>query len=638
MNNQLAPVRKLRRFLVPLMLVAAMAVIRAVFLSQLGTRAPFVVFYPVVIIAALYGGFTAGLLATALSACAATYFLEPFGVPFRVMHPSDQFSIVVFLVGSVMMCAVVDAMHRAHDRAEKAEREAESAEERAYTSELLREREGLLATTLHSIGDAVLATDTDGRISMMNGVAEQLTGWKAAEARGKEVRQVFNIVDEFTREPVESPVVRCLRDDVIVGLANHTILIGRDGRETPIDDSGAPIRDSDGNGLGAVLVFRDITGRKRAEDELRRADKSKDEFLAMLAHELRNPLGAIGNAAALLGIRAAGNRDLQSPIEILNRQVQHTARLVDDLLDVSRITKGRLELRKEIVDLVAVAIRAADSVRPSMSFVPLQFTVDVPEEPVWLLGDPTRLEQVFGNLLNNAVTYNEPTGEVHLSLKRTASEAVIEVRDSGIGISPEVLPRIFGLFTQEDQSLARSRGGLGIGLKLVKTLVEMHGGHVAAHSGGHGLGATFTVTLPLPVPRPAPALPDTENRSRNIRPRKVLIVEDNADAAQTLSEILMLWGHVVRVAPDGNAAICASRDDPPEVVLLDIGLPGMDGFEVAQRLRGIEGFEGTRIVALSGYAQENDLRRSRDAGFDDHIVKPIDIRALQGLFAKHFAE
>jgi signal transduction histidine kinase/HAMP domain-containing protein/ActR/RegA family two-component response regulator len=373
------------------------------------------------------------------------------------------------------------------------------------------------------------------------------------------------------------------------------------------------------------------------------ADSRKNEFLAMLAHELRNPLGAISNAVHLLDIRD-GDNGSRATRDVLERQVRHMARLVDDLLDVSRITRGKVELRKERVNLADVVRHAVLTVRPLINARGHRLSVSLPSEPIWLEADPTRLEQVLANLLNNAAKYTEPGGRIDLLVElvhaRTRS-AVIRVRDSGIGIPSEVLPHVFDLFAQAERSLDRSQGGLGIGLTLVRSLVEMHGGTVTAHSEAPGRGSEFVVrlpTLPAPAgrvprlepPRPGAAISDLELVPQR-PPLRILAVDDNVDASETLQEILEQWGHSVQMAHDGPTAIDLALTEEPDIILLDIGLPGMDGYEVARRLRQPGVLPGVLLVALTGYAQAEDRRRSREAGFDEHLVKPVDLATLHDL-------
>jgi signal transduction histidine kinase/ActR/RegA family two-component response regulator/HAMP domain-containing protein len=366
------------------------------------------------------------------------------------------------------------------------------------------------------------------------------------------------------------------------------------------------------------------------------ADHRKNEFLAMLGHELRNPLGAISNAVHLLQ-QEAHRPASPATREVLARQVHQMSRLVDDLLEVSRITRGKVELRKELVDLGEEMRQAAKTARALFEVRRHHFTLTVPDEPLWVEADPTRLEQVVTNLLNNAAKYTPDGGTIELLVERIGSapgEAVIRVRDNGIGISPHVLPHVFDLFSQAENSLDRALGGLGIGLTLVRSLVHLHGGSVAANSEGLGRGSEFIVRLPLSLRRPrafgAPEGRPTPVAAEDTRmPRKVLLVDDNVDAAETLAEILEGWGCSVSLAHDGPSAVERALAQSPEAVLLDIGLPGIDGYEVARRLRRSPGFEATRLLALTGYAQPDDALRAREAGFDAHLTKPVDLEILR---------
>ncbi len=384
----------------------------------------------------------------------------------------------------------------------------------------------------------------------------------------------------------------------------------------------------------------DITDRKQLEEELRRraeelvaADRRKDQFLAMLAHELRNPLAPIRNSVELM--RQAENLDpsFQASREMVERQVKHLARLVDDLLDVSRITHGNIRLRKETLDLGTILERAVDSNRPLIEARNHTLTVQLPPEPVRMEADPTRLEQIFSNLLNNAAKYTMPGGRILLAADLEGDEAVVRVRDTGIGVPPDVLGRVFEPFVQSDGSLARSEGGLGIGLTLVRSLVEMHGGHVEAHSPGLGQGSEFTVRLPARAAIPSEwpgAEPEVEPLAAG-RGVRVLVVEDNVDAAESLAALLRLWHHDVQVVHDGLEAIEAARRQQPEVVLLDIGLPGLDGYQVARKLRDEVRLDNALLIAMTGYGQPEDRRRSREAGIQHHFVKPVEPDVLRNL-------
>jgi PAS domain S-box-containing protein len=401
---------------------------------------------------------------------------------------------------------------------------------RGRATAVIAEQAERLRTTLASIGDAVITTDLEGSITNLNAVAESLTGWTRGEALGQPLEAVFRIVNEESRQPVESPVTRALAEGVVVGLANHTLLLARDGTEWPIDDSAAPIRCKDGEMVGCVLVFRDVSEGKRAEAAVRQAaererlllaeaatanaklaadlsdaDRRKDEFLATLAHELRNPLAPIRNSLQILKLAGPGGPVVEQARSIMERQLGQMVRLVDDLLDVSRITRNSLELRKERVDLAAVLASAVETSRPLIEASGHELTVSLPPQPIHLEADLTRLAQVFSNLLNNAARYTERGGRIRLAAERQGDEAVVTVADTGVGIPLAMLPKIFDMFTQVDRTLERAQGGLGIGLTLVRQLVHMHGGTVQAFSEGPGQGSEFVVRLPVAPTTEGPA-------------------------------------------------------------------------------------------------------------------------------------
>jgi len=369
--------------------------------------------------------------------------------------------------------------------------------------------------------------------------------------------------------------------------------------------------------------------RTRALEALRDADRRKDDFLAMLAHELRNPLAPIRNAVEIL--RLSEDRAVRDRArDLVGRQVEHLARLVDDLLEVSRITRGKVVLQKEPVPLAAIVRSALDTARPLLDAQRHELVVGEVPEDVWIDVDAVRMSQVLGNLLHNAAKFTPSGGRIAVSAAVRGDGVEIVVEDNGVGIPGDVLPGIFELFAQADRSLDRSQGGLGIGLSLVKGLVEMHGGKVAAESAGAGAGSRFTVSLPRSVvvdpprakaPRPAAA-------PAALRARRVLLVEDNADAAEAVLLLLRELGHDVSVVHDGLQALGAAEAFDPDIVLLDIGLPGMDGYELARRMRGMPRLADAFIVAVSGYGQEKDRQRSAAAGFDAHLVKPVDPRAF----------
>jgi signal transduction histidine kinase/ActR/RegA family two-component response regulator len=379
------------------------------------------------------------------------------------------------------------------------------------------------------------------------------------------------------------------------------------------------------------LVVDRTQALRQLEAELREADRRKDEFIATLAHELRNPLAPIRNATQLLQRKDADSTGAQRARDIIARQVRIMSRLLDDLMDVSRINRGRLELQRERANLSSVIELAVESSRTYLNEGGHEFTLSLSETPVFLDADVTRLSQVFVNLLANAAKYTDRGGHVQLTVQREGSEVRIAVKDDGIGIPADQLRSVFGMFAQVDGASARSRGGLGIGLSLVKYLVELHGGHVEAQSPGPGAGSTFTVSLPLPPARPLAAGELFAEQAGEVaagKSLKVLVVDDNHDGAETLSELLLLLEHDVRLVHDGEAALVEAASFRPDVVLLDIGLPGMSGYDVCSLLRRSPGGDRVAIVALTGWGDKEAQRRSKEAGFDRHLVKPVDEATL----------
>jgi len=411
---------------------------------------------------------------------------------------------------------------------------------------------------------------------------------------------------------------------------------GADGKYHPVLARGTAVRDTEGRILCWAGINLDISGLKRAEDELLEANRRKDEFLATLAHELRNPLAPIRNAAHAIRLKAAGDPQLQRAQEIIDRQIDHLTRLVDDLLDISRITHGKIELQLERIPLQTVVDYAIEITRPLLEARRHEFRFEPKGEGIRVLGDSARLSQIISNLLSNAVKFTEPGGHIQAGIHLADPHAIVRVRDNGIGISSELLTRIFDLFAQGDRSLDRAQGGLGLGLSLVKRLVELHGGNVEARSEGHGKGSEFSVRI---------LLADAQVESQSIRPapvangqpRRILVVDDNRDAAESTADLLRLDNHIVQTAYSGAAALGVARVFKPEIVFLDIGLPGMDGYEIARRLKEFPETKQARLIALTGYGQAGDRELSRRAGFHDHVVKPIDPAALASLVARHSA-
>jgi PAS domain S-box-containing protein len=689
---------------------------------------------------------------------------------------------------------------------------------RARAAAALREEKEWFVTTLGSIGDAVIATDTMGRVTFLNNIAQHLTGWTRVEAEGEPLDKVFHIVSQKTRTRIENPALRALRQGEAITLDQDTLLIARDGKERPIDDSAAPIREKGKDILGVVLVFRDITERRRGEEslrfladtgmilssslnydatlknvarlavgaiadycffdlltenggvkrvawahkdpkrqikigaigrfvparesendpviktlstgqtvfvselgdawlrdaasspahyrymrdmhcyslmtvpvavkgrtlgaltfcrsqegqphytgvdrnlaeelgrraglavqnamlhqqleqsaqELRRADRRKDEFLAVLAHELRNPLTPLRNGLRIIRTSGDDVGTVERTLGMMERQLRQMVRLIEDLLDLSRITEGKLELRKEPVELAAVVNSAVETSRPTIEAFGHALEVILPPEPVYMEADPVRLGQVFSNLLNNGAKYAERGGHISLRAQMQDGHVLVTVRDTGIGIPAEMLAKVFDPFTQVDSSIKRSGGGLGIGLTLVKQLVGMHGGTVEAHSEGRGQGSAFMVRLPTSTARPA----ERKQTTPQIGPvvsvshcHRILVADDNEDAADSLGALLRTMGHEVRVVYDGQDALTLAAIFQPDAILLDIGMPRLSGHDVARDIRSRPWGKQVVLIALTGYGQEKDKLQSLEAGFNYHLVKPAEPTALEKLLA-----
>jgi signal transduction histidine kinase/CheY-like chemotaxis protein len=433
-----------------------------------------------------------------------------------------------------------------------------------------------------------------------------------------------------------------LRSNSTVTLASHSILRSRDGTERPIEDSGAPIRGPDGELTGVVMVFRDATAERAARraliesrDALREADYRKDVFLATLSHELRNPLAPIRTATRVLEAEHLTAADLERSRSIISRQVRHMASLLDDLLDISRITRGVLTVKSEYVDLRSLMETAVETAQPAINAKQHVLEIEWPAEAIGLQADPVRLTQVIANLLTNSAKYTKPGGRITLGARREPRQIIIFVRDNGIGIAPDMLPRVFDMFSQIDSGQEHSEGGIGIGLALVRGFVELHGGSVAAHSAGLARGSEFIVTLPTPPaesassPRTAPA------RMEASRPpaRGILVADDNRDGAEIMAMLLGLSGYEVYVAHTGPEALAMAAKHRPSVAILDIGMPGMSGYEVATGIRHEPWGTGIQLIAVTGWGQDEDKRKALDAGFDHHLTKPIDPDELTRLIS-----
>jgi PAS domain S-box-containing protein len=499
-------------------------------------------------------------------------------------------------------------------------------------SELKRreQAQGRLAAIVESSGDAIISKSLDGIVESWNAAAERMYGFSAEEAVGKSILMVI----PAERHGEEDQILARLRRGERLEHYD-TVRRRKDGRLIDVSLTVSPVRDAAGAIIGASKIARDISESKRAQQALEDANRYKDEFLAMLAHELRNPLAPISNALQLLRVVDPASTESEHARAIMERQLAHLVRLVDDLMEVSRITRGKIELRREPLLLSSVMLSAVETARPAIEGARHNLRIDMPAEAIELHGDFVRLAQVVSNLLGNAAKYTDPGGEITLVAAREADEALIRVCDNGIGIEPEMLPRIFEMFAQVPASQRRSQGGLGIGLALARALVELHGGRIEVASAGRGHGSQFTVRLPvMRVRREANATAARRQPDGNALPRRrVLIVDDNVDAAETLQMVVATMGHEAEAVHDGLAALDAARRKRPDLVLLDISMPGMDGFAVARTLRSEPDLRNIRVVALTGFGQQDDRRKSRDAGFDDHLVKPVSSEDLQRLLA-----
>jgi PAS domain S-box-containing protein len=846
-------------YLVAIAATLAAALWRVILGHWLGSDLPYLTFYGAIMASAWYGGLRPGLLATALSAAITTsFFLIP-RIEATGLRASHVMGILIFAGTGWLISAGADALRR-------------TREEYRLEAERLR-------TTLQSIGDGVIVTDAASRIVSLNAVAERLTGWASDAATGRPLDDIFRIVHEDTRQPVDNPARRALHDGVVVGLANHTILIARDGTEWPIDDSAAPVRTADGTVAGSVLVFRDVSDRRRTEQTLRASeeelsdffehasvglhwidadgrilranktelamlgyaaseyighpvtefhadrpvvddmldrlargealrnfpvrlrcrdgsirhalissnarwergriaqsrcvtldvterraadeirgllaavvestedavitksldghilswnagaramlgyaaeevvgrsvnliipdsrrdeeleilervkearrvepfetqrvardgriidvslsvspirsehgsiigassiardigqrkaleqslrdsDRRKDEFLAVLAHELRNPLAPIRSGVAALRLALPEDATLRHVGGIIERQVRLMSRLLDDLLDVSRITHNKLELRMEPLTLQAVIESALETSRPLVTAAGQTVAVTAPPAPVPIVADPMRLAQVFANLISNASKYSHAGATIRIGVALHARDVAVSVSDDGIGIASEALPTIFDVFSQASQARTRAQGGVGIGLSLVKGLVGLHGGRVSARSPGLDQGSTFEVRLPLaPAGAGLAPLPDAPVATAPLG-RRVVIADDNRDGADSLTMVVRAFGCEVRTAYDGTGAVHHVDAFRPHIVFLDLGMPGMDGLEAARRIRALPHGDALFLVALTGWGQERDRQLTSEAGFDAHVVKPADPDALRTLIAR----
>jgi PAS domain S-box-containing protein len=477
---------------------------------------------------------------------------------------------------------------------------------------------------------AIYTIDLDSKATSWNEGVERVLGYAEHEFLGHDITRLI-----FTPEAVRDGVPeRELEQARVVGQANNDRTMRRKDHSTFFAAGiTTSVRDSAGRHVGYVKVMRDQTQWKQLQlqlqqslEELADHDRQRTEFLAVLAHELRNPLSPLRNAAEILSRVHGDPQRVASITEMMRRQIGQMGRLIDDLMDVSRITRGKIDLRRQPLDLSGVVAEAFDTVRPQCEQAGHHVTLGLSTQPLPVEGDPTRLAQVVANLVNNACKFTPTQGRIWVSTEREGDEAVLRVKDTGIGISLEDQARIFEMFTQSDGSMERARGGLGIGLALVRQLVELHGGNVQVHSPGVGHGSEFIARLPLAAVLAASAVAPAAGGPSEAK--RILVVDDNVDAALSLAQFLEMEGHHVSVAHDGASALHQALEEEPDVVVLDIGLPGMNGFDVAARIREAQPSTRPLIVALTGWGQKEDRQRSEQAGIDAHMVKPIDPQSL----------
>jgi PAS domain S-box-containing protein len=488
----------------------------------------------------------------------------------------------------------------------------------------VRLRERQLRTLAENTPDILSRFDRQLRHVYVNQAATEVTGLSNQQFLGRTHREIgipAELCDQWER---------ALRETFTDGQRRRLVFTYPGERGARHYDSLLIPEMGDSGTIETVLsVAHDATETQRSALILEEASRRKDEFLAMLAHELRNPLAPIRNASEILARKLADDPQMKRTVNLVKRQVTHLARLVDDLLDVSRITQGRIELRRAPQELAPILAQARESVEPLLREKKHVLLVSTSFEPLYVYGDHARLVQSVANVLTNAAKYTDPGGEIRLELRRQSEQAVIVVSDTGVGIAPELLPRVFDLFVQGDRSLDRSQGGLGIGLSVVKRLVEMHHGRVTACSEGPGRGSVFEIHLPLIE---APAGSQAHPSDRTIQTKRILIVDDNVDAANSLAEMLQIDGHITEVVYTGRDALSCALARPADVILLDIGLPDMNGYEVAARMRPKIG--PAQLIALTGYGQTEDVRKATEAGFDAHLIKPVDFDELERIIAE----
>jgi PAS domain S-box-containing protein len=597
----------LRRILVAVAL-AAIALFATATAPVLRMNAPYLLPMAGVMTAAWYAGLWAGLLTSFLAMAGVGYVLLPPEFTLRINSGDDMFRLALFAVVSLFMSAIIERGRR--------------------TSATLR-------ATLWSIDDAVIVTDRQGRVTFLNPVAERLTGWTMRQAIGHPVSDVYRILDEPTRQPISSRIEGMLRESVlregtILGPRKERLLVSAGGTEYPIVDSDSSVTDENGDRIGAVLVFRDVSEQRAARQAAERANRLKDEFLATVSHELRTPLNAVLGWTRMLRTGSIAPAATTRAIEAVDRNADALANLVNDLLDVSRIVTGQLRLNPEPTDVVQLVRDSTEALGPSLAAKRLSITAAIDPVPRMLV-DANRLRQIVWNLLSNAIKFTPAGGEISVRVSADDAWMHVIVSDTGRGIEPDQLAYVFNRFWQADASPTKAVGGLGLGLAIVRHLAEAHAGTVRAESDGIGKGARFTVSLPLAAAvsevaaaePPAPPRPGTQL----LDGIQVIAVDDDGDSLELVAEALRGRGAHVRTARTADEALSACRERMPDVLVADIGLPGRDGLELMRELRaGSAGIPAA--LALTAYAGDRHRQAALDAGFVEHLEKPVDPQQL----------
>jgi PAS domain S-box-containing protein len=510
-----------------------------------------------------------------------------------------------------------------------------------------------LAVTLQSIGDAVIATDAEGRVTMLNPVAQSLTGWPESQAIGEHIDTVFETVDEHTRRPNLSPLARVTSD--ATPLSANAVLMARNGRDIPIGDSVAAMRSADGTLLGIVVVFRDVTNERDAErhraaalereQAARRAAESlsraKDEFVATVSHELRTPLNAIFGWVAMLKMGSLDAAGQAKALDVIDRNTRVQAQLIEDLLDMARVIRGTVRLEMQPLDLSVVLESAVDSVKPAADARRVVMSVDAPRGIAVVSGDSSRLQQIMWNLLSNSIKFSDAGDEVHVRLTVEGDDAVLRVSDTGAGIDPAFLPHVFDRFRQESSDVTREHAGLGLGLSLVRHLAELHGGTVGAESAGKDHGATFTVRFPLIGARaaltselePADAMATPDLARDALDGLDVLVVDDDPDARELVATVLRQAGAQTRIASSVRDAVGLLESQRPDLVVTDIAMPHATGFDLVKLMREDPRWSEIAVIAVTAYARAEDRAHALTLGFHAHVGKPFSPRALVAVVA-----